>query len=207
MTLPIKIFSDYVCPYCFLAEFPLQEATRGKDVTVEWLPCELRPWPHPTLRPEDGYLRTTWADSVYPLAKQMGVPITLPRVSPQPYTHLAFEGYQYAREHGKGNEYNHRVLSAFFQQGQDIGQIDVLTKLAAEVGLDEKEFREALESRKYRKAHQRALHHAYHEAGVSSVPTFVIGGTMLGGMQSRETLEEVIDAELRKQQAGGTRPR
>ena len=26
----------------------------------------------------------------------------------------AFEGFQFAKEHGKGNEYNHRVLEAFF---------------------------------------------------------------------------------------------
>jgi predicted DsbA family dithiol-disulfide isomerase len=51
----------------------------------------------------------------------MGVPIKMPKVSPQPHTHLAFEGYQYAKEYGKGNEYNHRVLEAFFVEGQDIG--------------------------------------------------------------------------------------
>jgi predicted DsbA family dithiol-disulfide isomerase len=61
-----------------------------------------------------------------------------PPVSPQPHTHLAFEGYQYAKQYGKGNEYNHRVLEAFFVEGQDIGQIDVLTRRAGEVGLNEK---------------------------------------------------------------------
>ena len=77
------------------------------------MPFELRPEPHPTLRPEGDYLRRAWSQSVYPIARQMGVPINLPPVSPQPHTHLAFEGYQYAREHGKGNDYNHRVLEAF----------------------------------------------------------------------------------------------
>ena len=95
------------------------------------MPFELRPEPHPTLRPEGDYLQRAWQQSVYPLARQMSVPITLPPVSPQPHTHLAFEGYQYAKEHGKGNEYNHRVLEAFFQDGQDIGDADVLTRLRA----------------------------------------------------------------------------
>jgi predicted DsbA family dithiol-disulfide isomerase len=147
-----------------LAEFPLQEAVRGKDVEVEWMPFELRPEPHPTLRPEGDYLQRAWSQSVYPIARRMGVPINLPPVSPQPHTHLAFEGFQYAKEHGKGNEYNHRVSQAFFVEGQDIGQTDVLTKLAGEVGLDEKEFEEALRTRKYREAHRRALRHAYEEA-------------------------------------------
>src|SRR5689334_21030406 len=130
------------------------------------MPFELRPEPHPTLRPEGEYLQRAWSQSVYPLARRMGVPIVLPQVSPQPHTHLAFEGYQFAKEHGKRNEYNHRVLAAFFVEGRDIGDIDVLTRLAGEVGLDEREFEEALRSGRYREAHRRALRHAYEEVGV-----------------------------------------
>ena len=117
-------------------------------------------------------------------------------MSPQPHTQLAFEGYQYAKDHGKGNDYNHRVLKAFFVEGQDIGQISVLTKLAGEVGLKEREFEEALRTRKYREAHQQALRHAYEEAGVTGVPMFVIGNQVLTGLQDRETLEAVIEEEL-----------
>jgi predicted DsbA family dithiol-disulfide isomerase len=160
------------------------------------MPFELRPYPHPTLKPEGDYLQRAWQQSVYPIARQMSVPIALPPVSPQPHTHLAFEGYQYAREHGQGNDYNHRVLKAFFVEGQDIGRIDVLTKLAGEVGLDEKEFEAALSSRKYREVHQRALRHAYEEAGVTGVPMFVIGDQTLTGLQDRETLEAAVEAQL-----------
>jgi predicted DsbA family dithiol-disulfide isomerase len=172
-------------------------------VAVEWLPFELRPFPTATLRAEGQYLQTAWAQSVYPLAARLGVPIRLPAVSPQPYTHLAFEGYQYVREHGKGNAYNHRVLAAFFQEGQDIGRPDVLARLAGEVGLDAREFREALETRRYKEAHRKALHHAYYEAGVTSVPTFVIGDQKLTGLQGKEDLGRAIDAELRTAVAAG----
>ena len=157
------------------------------------MPFELRPEPHPTLRPEGDYLQRAWQQSVYPIARQMGVPIILPKVSPQPHTHMAFEGYQYAKAHGKGTDYNHRVLQAFFVEGQDIGQIDVLTKLAGEAGLNEQEFEEALRTRKYRQAHQQALRHAHQEAGVTGVPMFVIGRQVLTGLQDRETLEAVIE--------------
>src|SRR5262245_51543786 len=159
------------------------------------MPFELRPEPHPTLRPEGDYLQRAWSQSVYPLARHMGVPIALPPISPQPHTHLAFEGYQYAREHGKGNDYNRRVLEAFFRDGQDIGQVGVLTKVAGEVGLDERGFEEALRTRKYREAHQQALRHAYEEAGVTSVPMFVIGDRVLTGLQDRRTLEAAIEEE------------
>src|SRR5262245_52335488 len=106
------------------------------------MPFELRPEPHPTLRPEGDYLQRAWQPSVYPIARRMGVPIRLPTVSPQPHTHLAFEGYQYAKEHGKGNEYNDRVLKAFFVEDQNIGDIGVLAKLAGKVGLNQQEFEE-----------------------------------------------------------------
>jgi predicted DsbA family dithiol-disulfide isomerase len=127
----------------------------------------------------------------------MGVPIALPPVSPQPHTHLAFEGYQYARDHGTGNEYNRQVLEAFFVEGRDIGDIGVLTGLAGEVGLDPKEFEAALRTRKYREAHRRALRHAYWEAGVTGVPMFVIGDRVLTGLQDRETLQAVIGEQMK----------
>jgi predicted DsbA family dithiol-disulfide isomerase len=160
------------------------------------MPFELRPYPNETLKPDGDYLQQAWQKSVYPIARKMGVPIKLPTVSPQPHSHMAFEGFQYAQEHGKGNEYNHRVLTAFFVESQDIGDIGVLAKLAAEVGLNHQEFEKALKSRKYREVHQRALRHAYEEAGVTGVPMFVIGNQVLTGLQSRESLEAVIEKEL-----------
>lgn len=166
------------------------------------MPFELRPYPNETLRPEGDYLRRAWQQSVYPIARRMGVPIRLPAVSPQPHTHLAFEGFQYAREHGKGNDYNHRVLEAFFVESRDIGDIGVLTRLAGAAGLNEKEFEEALRTRKYREAHERALRHAYQEAGVTGVPMFVIGDRVLTGLQGRETLEAVIEEGLAAGRAG-----
>jgi predicted DsbA family dithiol-disulfide isomerase len=199
LTAKIKIYSDYVCPFCLLAKKPMDEAIEGKDVEVEWMPYELRPYPNETLKPEEHYLQSTWKQSVFPMAEQMGIDIILPSVSPQPHTHLAFEGYQYAKEQGKGNEYNDRMLRAFFQEDQDIGDIEILTRLASEIGLDEIEYREALETRKYKEAHQKALQHAYKEAGITAVPTFVIGDTKVAGIRSKETLEQIIEDEINKQ--------
>lgn len=199
MTVKIKVYSDYVCPFCLLAKKPLDEAIEGKDVEVEWMPYELRPYPNETLKPEEHYLQSTWKQSVYPIAERMGVDIVLPTVSPQPHTHLAFEGYQYAKEQARGNEYNERILRAFFQENQDIGDVDVLTRLAGELGLDEVGYREALETRKYKEAHEQALRHAYEEANITAVPTIVIGETKLSGMRSKEVLEQIIEDESKKQ--------
>lgn len=197
MPIEIQIYSDYVCPYCLLAKAPLGEAVAaarqdGREVEVEWMPFELRPYPEPTLLPEDPYLPRVWAQSVYPMARALGQQIHLPSISPQPYTRLAFEGYQFAREHGKGAQYNDRMLSAFFVEDLDIGQPDVLERLAEEVGLPHSEFRAALQDGRYAQAHQEALRLAY-EKGVSSVPTFVIGEQMLRGVHSEGTLLQAIE--------------
>jgi predicted DsbA family dithiol-disulfide isomerase len=185
-----------------LAEAPLKEAIKGKDVELEWMPFELRPYPNKTLKPEEHYLQSTWEQSVYPMAERMGIEIVLPDVSPQPYTHLAFEGYQYAKGHGKGNEYNEHILRAFFQRSLDIGDVDVLTRLAGEIGLDKMEYRASLETRKYREAHQQALYHAYNEVDIAAVPTLIIGNRTIPGMRTREALEQIILSELEKEQHG-----
>ncbi len=155
------------------------------------MPFELRPEPHPTLRPEGDYLQRAWQQSVYPLARRMGVEIHLPPVSPQPHTHLAWEGFQFAREHEKGNQYNDRVLRAFFVEGRDIGSSEVLAELAGEVGLDAVAFRDALDRRRYRDAHRAALRRA-HDLGITGVPAFEIGGRLLVGVQPREALAAAI---------------
>jgi predicted DsbA family dithiol-disulfide isomerase len=73
----------------------------------------------------------------------------------------------------------------------------VLTKLAGEVGVDQHEFEMALRSRKYRESHQRALPHAHEEAGVTGVPMFAIGSQVLTGLQDRDSLEAVIEQEMK----------
>jgi len=166
---------------------------RGKDVAIEWMPFELRPYPTPTLRPDGDYLQRAWKQSVYPLAQRMGVEIRLPEVSPQPYTRRAFEGLEFAKAHGKGNEYNSRVMRAFFQESRDIGDLDVLAELAAEVGLDGAQFRQSIGNRVYAGQVQALLRKAY-TMGIQGVPLFLIGGRALSGVQSREALEAAIDA-------------
>lgn len=200
MALKIKVYSDYVCPYCFLGKEPLKQAISGKDVEVEWMPFELRPYPNETLRPELEHVQFAWKNSILPKAKQMGLNMVLPKISPQPHTHLAHEGYQFAKEHGKGAEYNEVVINAFFQDGQNIGHIDVLSDLAEQIGLDRKMFYDALSNRIYEKQHKQALNHAY-EAGITAVPTLVIGDKVVQGMRNQKALEEIIEAELTKTDA------
>ncbi|MGG0666214.1 DsbA family oxidoreductase [Viridibacillus arvi] len=201
MTLKIKAYSDFICPFCFLGKGPLDEIVKEKDVEVEWMPFELRPSPHSKIDPwKEPDKLSSWDSFILPTAKKLGVDMCLPRVSPHPYTNLAFEGCHFAKEHGKGNEFHHRVFTAFFQEEQNIEDVEVLTNLAGEVGLSMDDFKDALVSRKYREVHQKALNHAYEEAQIMAVPTFIIGDEVIQGLASKERLAQVIDKELIKKQ-------
>ncbi|SMO71262.1 DsbA family oxidoreductase [Melghirimyces algeriensis] len=199
MSVNVKVYSDYICPFCFLAKASFEKAIQGKDVEVEWMPFELRPSPSPKLDPvNDPSKRMGWDQFIKPTAKKWGVHMKLPYVSPHPYTNLAFEGFHFSKEHGKGKEYNDRVFTAFFQEEQDIGDIDVLTNIAGEVGLNQGDFREALMTRKYKEIQQQSLKHANEEAQITAVPTFIIGDERIQGVVNKETFERILDQELKK---------
>jgi predicted DsbA family dithiol-disulfide isomerase len=188
----IEVFSDFVCPFCYLAEQPLADAVEGTDVHISWQPFELRPEPTPPLRPEGDYLQSTWQQVVYPMAERMGVPIVLPQISPQPYSRLAFEGFAYAAERDLGRRYTERVFRAFFVRQRDIGRPEVLTDVAAQLGLDPEDFRAALDSGRYGAAHQRALRRA-HRLGITVVPTILFNERRLEGMPLAQALHQLLN--------------
>ncbi len=179
-----------------MAESPLKQATEGEDVQIEWMPFELHPAPTATRKPEDNYLQTAWKERIYPMAERLGVHMKLPTVSPYPYTNLAFQGLEFAKDHGKGNEYNDAVFRAFFQQSRDIGRIDVLADIAKEVGLDLEQFRDALEQGTYRDRVQQLLRKAYEGVRVTAVPTMIIGRQRLEGLYPADAIRQVIEGEL-----------
>ena len=96
----IDVWSDYVCPFCYL-ELPVLEQLQqefGPALEVHWRAYELRPAPVPTLEPGGEYLRTTWARAVYPMAEQRGMTLKLPPV--QPRSRLALEAAEFAKDAG-----------------------------------------------------------------------------------------------------------
>jgi predicted DsbA family dithiol-disulfide isomerase len=125
----------------------------------------------------------------------MGVEIRLPAVSPQPYTHLAFEGLEFAKDHGAADAYNSGVMRAFFQRSEDIGDSEVLTRVASESGLDPDAFRGALKQRTHADRVDRLLRHANEEVQVTGVPLFVIGNQRLSGVQPKAALESAIERQ------------
>ncbi|MDF3839991.1 DsbA family oxidoreductase [Cupriavidus basilensis] len=201
----ITIYSDYVCPYCLLAEKELSDAIGDRDISVTWRPFELRPAPEATLRPEDPYLPSVWQRSVYPLALGLGVPIRLPSISPQPRTAKAFEILAMAQDQGLDHAYSMRVLRAFFQEGRDIGDSECLIEIAAEVGLDPDKARQALESGAYAQRHREAQRYAREDMHITSVPTIVIGKLMFRGTPPLGELKRAIE-QLESEEKGDQPP-
>ncbi len=175
-----------------MAEVPLFEAIKGKDVEVDWLPFELRPYPHETLSPHSNYIQQAWHQSILPLAEKLGVTMKLNMTDPQPHTHYAHEGLLFAKEFHKGNEYAHRVFRAFYEEGKDIGDLQVLTKLAEDSGLPGDKFLKALEERQYSEARQESIRRAHQKDQVQAVPAFIIGNDKMTGLQSKEAYEEAV---------------
>lgn len=193
MTTKIDVFVDYVCPFCFLVEPAIEELKRDRDVEVTIRPFELRPDPVPTLRPEDEYLPRVWNQSVYPMADRVGIPMTLPSISPQPRTEKAFMVLQLAQERGLAEAYTEAMFTAFFQDDRDIGRDEVIVDVATSVGLDQGEVEEALASEE-RRDRQRADHdYAVNTVGLDVVPGVVVEGQVLRGVPSATRLKKVVD--------------
>ena len=144
MKKQIQIYTDYVCPYCLLADHVINKVIQGLDVEIKWRPFELRPAPVPTLRTEDRYLPEIWERSVYPMAAKLGVALKLPEISPQPRTDKAFQVFALAEQVGLGDEFSVAVMKAFFQQERDIGEPDVLADIASQIGMERNEVLEVL---------------------------------------------------------------
>ena len=189
----IIVYTDYVCPFCLLAESLLREAIEGKDIKITWRPHELRPFPEPTLKVEDGYLPSIWKRAVYPMAKKLGVAIKLPSISPQPRTDKAFEAFAFAEQQGLGDAFSMAALSAFFQKDLDIGNIDVLVNIGEEIGVDGKKLREALVKNKFTSAHKDAIRKAKQEVQIKVVPTVIIGTDRYEGVPSKQWIDLALE--------------
>ena len=188
----LEVFSDYVCPFCRLAEPALHELLKERsDVDVIWRSFELRPNTVPPLDPNAEYLQRVWESSVYPMAARFGVTMKLPPV--QPRTRRTHEAAHWARSIGRFDEYHSALLRAFFERGENIGEIDVLVALADSLGMPGEALRAALVSRAFEQAVIDDEEIARH-TDVGSVPAFIANGKFgVIGAQPVEVLRELVD--------------
>lgn len=158
---------------------------------IVWRAFELRPEPVPTLDPGGEYLTRAWRDGVYPLAERLGITMRLPPV--QPRSLLAHEAAKWAATVNRFDDYNKAVFRSFFERGENIGEAEVLVKLAEELRLDAEELRRALAHREF-EAQVLADEREAAALGVSAVPAFVANRcAALSGVQSVAALQTLIE--------------
>ncbi|MFD7298644.1 DsbA family protein [Streptomyces sp. NPDC059897] len=182
--IQIHLWSDYVCPFCLIADELIDRAITGRpDVEVVHHAHELRH--EGPDRPE------VWQHAVLPMARHHKVPIRLPTVSPPPRTELASRGARYAARHGRARAYHRRVLAAHFREDLDIGDRSVLTRLAEESGLDPAAYAAALDDQEYAAQHRRALAESA-RMKLTVVPTIVIGGHRIDGVATEDAIRRAL---------------
>lgn len=182
MSDQILFVSDYVCPYCLVAKEALKRALHslGRDAEITWHPFELTREPAPRVDTYHDETRRAHYQVLTEPCRIMGLDMKLPpHIVPRPYTRMAFEGYYFAAEHGCANAYNDLVYRAYFIEEEDIGDLEVLCRLAEKAGLDKELFRSALKERRYQKNLDEANRYAREELHVSHVPTIYMNGQEL----------------------------
>lgn len=144
------------------------------DIDVAWRPFEL----HPEIPPEgrdrgerrprpEGYV-----NPIRQLAEEAGIPYAPGRHTPN--SHWSLEAAEFAREAGLFDTYHRALFTAYFGEGKDIGDTEVLKELATAAGLDANGLEEALTSQRFAAYVDECTEEA-RGAGITGTPTFIFG--------------------------------
>jgi predicted DsbA family dithiol-disulfide isomerase len=209
MAFKIAMFSDFVCPFCYIGFRTMRNLKRELDFELEWRGFEIHPERPPTglptervYGPPDSELRkAVWA-RVSSLADAARLAMKSPEILAN--SHAALLAAEYACDAGAGHAeaFEEQVYRAYFERGANIGDLEVLKRAAAEAGLDPQAVAEATQSPKYElRLRNNAL--VARSRGVSGVPTFFIGDFPLVGAQSEDVMRMLIARAAQRSNAGG----
>jgi predicted DsbA family dithiol-disulfide isomerase len=206
-TVRIEVWSDVVCPWCYIGkrrlETALERFPHREQVDVVWRSYQLDPTiaegeTHPTLpalaaeygRPVEEV--QAMMRHVEETAAGEGLEYHLADgVSGN--TLLAHELLHLAAEHGLQGATKERLLHAHFEEGRSVFDVDSLTALAVEAGLDEAEVRAALADHRYRPAVLADAREAQ-ALGATGVPFFVVDRRYgASGAQPAELLLQLLE--------------
>jgi predicted DsbA family dithiol-disulfide isomerase len=90
-----------------------------------------------------------------------------------------------------GEQIHDALFRAYFVDGRNISQLDVLQDVAEAIGLDRASAKDVVETRSYRDAVDADWNES-RRLGVTGVPTFVAGDRGVSGAQSYEILEQLV---------------
>ncbi len=166
------------------------------DFQLEWRGFQIHPdWPAEGIPAEkfreagDAAARNATWQRITAMADAVGFSIKPPAVITN--SRAALAATEFARESGRDEALEERIYRAYFNHGENIGDVSVVVRLAAEAGLDAGEVAAAIKSPKYEmRLKNNSL--AAHQRGVSGVPTFFIGEYPLVGAQSLDAMRAIL---------------
>ncbi|MBP0482047.1 DsbA family oxidoreductase [Sagittula salina] len=204
----LDIFSDPICPWCYIGKAYLDRALQANPdhpFQIRWLPFMLNP-----AMPAGGMDRRAYLEDkfggkagaveayapVVEHAEKAGLTLNLDQIARTPNTIDAHRLIHWAELEGCQTPIVSALFRAYFIEGRDIGQAEVLADVADSNGMDASVVLRLLESDSDRReiverdAAARGM-------GVTSVPTFIVAGQhAVPGAQPPELWARVI-AELR----------
>jgi predicted DsbA family dithiol-disulfide isomerase len=197
MTEPreIEVFSDYVCPWCYLGSARVARLQKEHGVRVKFVHFPL----HPETPPEGKSLEALFAGRGYDIPKMQAQMRARMAAEGLPYgdrkmtfnSRLAQELASWAVSQPGGEAIHDALFRAYFVDGKNIGDPDVLVELAKSVGLSADEARKVIDTRSH-KAAVDADWEKSRQYGVTGVPTYVVGDRGVVGAQPYEALEELV---------------
>ncbi len=202
MALKIVMFSDYICPFCYVGFETMRRLKPEFDLELEWRGFQIHPeWPAEGI-PLDKALETFAAASRGALWKRIGSMAEAVGFSMKPPAVLtnsraALAATEFARESGRDEALEERIYRAYFNEGVNIGDPQIVARLAAEAGLDSGEVADAIKSPRYEmRLKNNSL--TAHQRGVSGVPTFFIGEFPLVGAQSPGATRAILKRAIER---------
>jgi predicted DsbA family dithiol-disulfide isomerase len=197
--MKVTVFYDYNCPFCFLGikrlellerEFPLEVNSKGIEIHPEIPPCGIKR--SNTLK------RKYLAQNLEQLYEEDSLELKLPGVIAN--SRLSLEASEFAKTKNKFRDFHLGIYKAYFQEGENIGEPDVIFKVGQESGLQLYELNECLikrtmlekieDNRKEAESHQ-----------VFGVPTFIFDKFLVHGVQSLESFRSILTKAIGRQQA------
>jgi predicted DsbA family dithiol-disulfide isomerase len=206
MVASVEIWSDVICPWCYVGTRRLTRAIEqfGAPVDIVWHSFELDPEHYnERLRTRSGAERLARSlgpgfegsvEDVIRRAESSGRTEGLSLHVADAKTVSSFDAHRlihFANELGLREELADRVFRAHFSEGIDCGDPEQLVRLAGEVGLPQEQALRVLASRRYADR-VRDDQAAAHDLGVRGVPFFVVGRYLLSGAQATTVLLQVL---------------
>ena len=199
----IDVVSDVICPWCFLGKRRLDAALARLDdidVFVRWRPFMLDPTIPPEGLDRQDYMLAKFGperlktihDPLIAAGEELGVPYNFDLITRTPNTLDAHRLIRWAHTVERQHETAERLFMAYWSEGLDVSDRDVLAKCAGDAGINAAQIRELLDTAQDVAETQAEIEHAG-KIGVTGVPTFILGQSYaLVGAQSPEVLADAI---------------